>query len=147
MNCFCSTSDCLWHDNANRGLAWTGTGPLTQDKHSRDISFLNQYALERWEVINIIVLEYNSLKGSEIWIILIPDWYQYIFDIWLCKCPSEVSVIHQERYACQSHYYIYTEYVMFLSTHMCIYSGVLSNLNMMSWNVEAVRSHWTFLER
>jgi len=32
------------------GTAWTGTGPLTHDKHSRDVAFLNNYAQERWEV-------------------------------------------------------------------------------------------------
>ena len=34
------------------GSPWTGRGaaPLPPDKNSRDIEFLDKYALERWEV-------------------------------------------------------------------------------------------------
>lgn len=31
-------------------LLWAGGVPQTSDKHSRDIPFLDKYALERWEV-------------------------------------------------------------------------------------------------
>ena len=50
------------------GSAWTGTGPLTHDKHSRDIAFLNNYAQERWEVrqwwhvCTCMCTEVNSFK-------------------------------------------------------------------------------------
>lgn len=33
------------------GQPWTGAGALTQDKHSKDIVFLDSYAKERWECV------------------------------------------------------------------------------------------------
>ncbi|XP_067661083.1 general transcription factor IIH subunit 4-like [Haliotis asinina] len=45
------------------GDAWTGGGPLPQDKHAKDISFLDKYALERWEcVLHFMV---GSSEGTD----------------------------------------------------------------------------------
>lgn len=39
-----------------RGNPWTGAEQLPPDKHSKDIPFLEKYALERWEVITFILI-------------------------------------------------------------------------------------------
>ena len=47
----------------NRGQPWTGAGSLSEDRHGRDIPFLDSYAKERWEVskhYNIIPFFYKQ---------------------------------------------------------------------------------------
>lgn len=39
---------------SHRGSPWTGSGALGEDRHGKDIAFLDQYSMERWEVSYLV---------------------------------------------------------------------------------------------
>ena len=69
-----------------RGQAWAGGVKMSADKHARDISFLDKYALERWEVGCIVFL--------------FGGWGDACFFIRLGKCmPIGISTQLSSQYA------------------------------------------------
>ena len=78
------------------GSAWTGTGPLMHDKHSRDIAFLNNYAQERWEVrhgadVSGLLLHALYLDGG---FVFRPSRRQFVLlTFWIVICFQHVTVL------------------------------------------------------
>ena len=36
------------------GSPWTGAGAMNPDKHAKDLTFLDSYSMERWEVSTLL---------------------------------------------------------------------------------------------